>query len=534
MAVSHLFPTKKLNKKLFNRNRVVQEVVSGRWIEEAIVESIKDNNETYIEQKNKAKEIFFEIANDMNFKIIRTYAFILKKFIWRWIFEAIEVRNFSKVQSFAEDDYQIVYVPNHRSHIDYLMMLDAITKNGLMPPVMAAGKNLNFFPAGYFLRKGCAFFVRRSLSGDKFYTAVLKEYISYLMKENVPLSFFPEGGRSRSGKLQPPKLGFFSFVVQSYLRNPAKKVVFIPAYISYDRVIESKSYEKELTGVAKKKESFWGFVSFFKKIRKLQGKAYLNFGEPLILKDFLSDNFPQESVFNDNPEKTLEIIEADNPQWYWKTIELLGNNINTRINESAILNVASVVSFALANTQGQKLKEENLNGFIGKMISIKKLSTSFSNISFSGIKTPDIHKALGKALSLKKTIQNTVHESLQEISVSKKGMSHVIYPLNNIFHLFAMEAFIAKLMSRYNEMDIKSILNYGSNIYPRIKEEFFLPWNQSQIHEILINTLDGMVKEGLLKKHLNNYSSKDIGFNNSSYLEILNVSFNRMFPSFQL
>jgi len=533
VTLSHVFPPKKAGRKLFNRKKVSKEVLQGRWVDEAIAECVEKDNVSVENQKKKAREIFFEIANDMNFKILKTYAFVLRKFIWRWMFEDIEVQNFSKVQSFAEDDYQMIYVPNHRSHIDYFMMLDAIAKNGLMPPVMASGNNLNFFPAGYFLRKGCAFFVRRSFAGDQFYTSILKEYIHHLMKKNVPLSFFPEGGRSRSGKLLPPKLGFFSFVVQSYLRNPNKKVVFVPTYISYDRVLESSSYEKELTGVPKKKESFRGVLSFFKKAKKLQGKAYLNFGEPLVLKEFLNNHFPPKSFFMTDPGKTLEIVEKEKPEWYSKTVDSLGQTINTRINESAILNVSSVVSFALVNTEGQKVKEDYLNTFINKMISIKKLSTSFPNISFSAIKTPDVHKALGKVLSLKKSIQSSVHESLQEISINKKRMSNVIYPLNNIFHLFAMEAFIARLISRYNEMDIKNILSYGARIYPGIKEEFYLPWSQNQIREIITNTLDGMVKEGLLKKHINKYSANDIGSDNYSYLQILSESFDRMFPAFQ-
>ena len=118
-------------------------------------------------------------------------------------------------------------------------------------PFIAAGSNMSFFPMGYIFRKSGAFFLRRSFRGNEIYAEVLAKYMAILLKEGLPLEFFIEGGRSRTGKMVMPKYGLLSMVIQAYQEKYCDNFAAIPVYIGYDRVIEEKSYLNELSGAPK-------------------------------------------------------------------------------------------------------------------------------------------------------------------------------------------------------------------------------------------------------------------------------------------
>ena len=101
-------------------------------------------------------------------------------------------------------------MPCHRSHVDYLLLSYVIYKRGLSIPYVAAGDNLDVPVLGPLLRGAVAFYIRRSFRGNALYTAVLREYMHTLITRNTPIEYFIEGGRSRSGRLLPPKMGMLA------------------------------------------------------------------------------------------------------------------------------------------------------------------------------------------------------------------------------------------------------------------------------------------------------------------------------------
>ena len=130
-----------------------------------------------------------------------------------------------------------------------------------MPPHIAAGVNLNMPVVGRFLRKGGAFFIRRSIRGSALYSAVLSEYVALLVGEGFSLEYFIEGGRSRTGRLLQPKSGMLAMTVRSFLRQPRRPVVFQPVYIGYEKLMEGKSYLDELTAGRNRRETVWAFCA---------------------------------------------------------------------------------------------------------------------------------------------------------------------------------------------------------------------------------------------------------------------------------
>ncbi len=131
-------------------------------------------------------------------------------------------------------------------------------------PHIAAGINLNIPVVGRLLRKGGAFFIRRSFAGNALYTVVFMKYLAAIMARGHSLEYFIEGGRSRTGRLLHPKTGMLSMTVRSFLRDPVRPVVFVPVYFGYERIVEANTYISELSGAPKKKESWWDLLTSFR------------------------------------------------------------------------------------------------------------------------------------------------------------------------------------------------------------------------------------------------------------------------------
>ena len=188
----------------------------------------------------------------------------------------------------ASKDGTLVLLPSHKSHIDYILLTRLFMHANMPVPLVAAGDNLAFFPLGPILRRGGAFFIRRSFRGDRLYGAVVDAYMRRLILDGWPLEFFLEGGRSRTGKLLPPKLGLLSIVVDAVLgardgRSSVKPVYFVPISIGYERVVEERSYVRELTGGEKQKEDVRGLFAAAETALGRYGRLNVQFGELLTL-----------------------------------------------------------------------------------------------------------------------------------------------------------------------------------------------------------------------------------------------------------
>ncbi|WP_394847951.1 1-acyl-sn-glycerol-3-phosphate acyltransferase [Pendulispora brunnea] len=184
----------------------------------------------------------------------------------------------------------VVLLPSHKSHIDYIVLAYVLYTHHLQLPIIAAGENLNFFPVGPILRRAGAFFIRRNFKGDRLYSAVVDAYIRRLIIDGFSLEFFMEGGRSRTGKLLPPKVGLLSLAVDAALGVRPRQIFFCPISIGYERVPEEKSYVHELSGGEKQKEDMRGFLGAFSVLLQRYGRISVQFGEPLSLETVLRED----------------------------------------------------------------------------------------------------------------------------------------------------------------------------------------------------------------------------------------------------
>lgn len=252
------------------------------------IETMAGNDHKKLKQiRKKARECFDEIAADFNITYITVFRIALTWF-WKKMFEGINVdmNSLARVREWASRG-NLIYVPSHKSHIDYLVLNYVLHDYHMHTPRIAAGKNLAFWPVGHIFRKCGAFFIRRSFKNAKLYLEVFNRYIKALLEEGHPIEFYIEGGRSRNGKLVFPKTGFLSILLQAHEQGFCKDLIFVPTSIVYDRILEEKSYLKELDGKAKEAESLRQVIKARHFLKKRYGKIYIKFNEPLSLNEYL-------------------------------------------------------------------------------------------------------------------------------------------------------------------------------------------------------------------------------------------------------
>jgi glycerol-3-phosphate O-acyltransferase len=180
-------------------------------------------------------------------------------------------------------DGSVVLLPSHKSHVDYIVLSFILRQHNIQIPVIAAGDNLSFFPAGPLLRRCGAFFIRRSFRGDRLYTAVVDAYVRRLLRDGFMIEVFLEGGRSRTGKLLPPMLGLLNMVVASALGLESRKVYFQPVSIGYERLMEEGAFARELSGEQKQKEDAAQLLKLPRVLSDRWGRINIQFGEPIEL-----------------------------------------------------------------------------------------------------------------------------------------------------------------------------------------------------------------------------------------------------------
>lgn len=294
----------------------------------------------------KARAIHDEIAAHFDVDVARFLSHLLD-LVWNRIYDGIhfDVADVEKLRVAARRG-PLVLVPSHRSHVDYLVMSQVMLKAGLLPPLVAAGDNLSFFPLGPLFRRGGAYFLRRSFKGDLLYGAVFRAYVRRLFIEGFTQEFFIEGGRSRTGKTLPPKLGLLSMLVDAYLESREEDAIFVPCHIAYERVIEARSYVGELGGSKKKQESAAGLVRSAGVLGGRYGRVYVTFDEPISLAEHLaSRRIARESITDD--ERRL-------------AVHTLGHKIVYGINRCGVVTTTSIVVTALFGLRRKGVDEDVL------------------------------------------------------------------------------------------------------------------------------------------------------------------------------
>ena len=477
--------TAALGPDISHRRTLVRELLGNKDISSAIQDRCEKDNISKLKATKIANDYLKEIVADRSYITIQILQRILTAF-WNKFYSGIDVHSSAKLKPLALT-HELVYVPCHRSHIDYLLLSYVIHNEGLAIPYIAAGKNLNMPVIGPVLRKAGAFFIRRSFKDNALYSIVMFEYLASQISSGMPIEYFIEGGRSRTGRLLQPKPGMLAMTIRSFLKYQQRPIAFVPVYIGYEKMIEGKAYLAELTGDDKKSETLIGSIRSFFSIRGFYGRVTTNFGQTVLLDDILTE---LDSDWRNQPYD-----DSRRPEWLRPAVNQTSQLIMQRINESCDVNSVNLIATALLAAPNQTMDE----GELKQTLSLYK--DLIKNLDYSDLITITGHDPARQIRHAEDLglVKRRKHELGDFIYLDKPHAVLLTYYRNNSLHLFVLPSLIACCFNNAIELERDAIVHYIRIIYPFLKTEFFLPWQPAEIESIIDKTLNHLSTTELIK-----------------------------------
>lgn len=469
---------------LSHRRILVNEIVGSRDVRQAVAREIRTGKVTQVKAEAQARKYAREIAADYSYSAIRLMDALLSR-LWNRLYDGVTVNHVERVKEVAAGS-EVVYVPCHRSHIDYLLLSYVLYYQAFVPPHIAAGINLNLPVVGRILRRCGAFFIRRSFRGNQLYTAVFQKYLSLNIARGFPIEYFVEGTRSRTGRLLRPRSGMLAMTARTYLRDSDRPVVFVPVYFGYERLVEGQTYIGELSGRPKRSESLMGILRSFRALRSQFGKVYVNFGEPIELAALLDEHRPDwREVSYDND---------DRPPWLVPAVSDLADRILTHVNKAAAVTPVSLLALSLLSTPRQAMLESGLVGHLDLLLGLARRAPYSAQITL-----PEMDGSAVVAYCEKMQILGRQPHPLGDIlRLEGKNAVLMTYFRNNLLHLFALPSMIACCFLNNRSMDTDTIVRLGRMVYPYVRAELFLHWSLDEFGAAIARQLAVMVETGLL------------------------------------
>ncbi len=434
-----------------------------------------------------ARRYAVEIAANYSQSFVR-FMSVMLGWLWNRLYDGVDFEHVEKLNEFG-DGAEIIYVPCHRSHMDYLLLSYVIYRKGFAVPHVAAGINLNLPVIGRFLRMGGAFFLRRTFKGDALYATVFAKYLGIMMARGHSLEYFIEGGRSRTGRLLSPRTGMLSMTVRAYLRDPKRPVVFMPVYFGYERIVEGRTYIGELSGQPKEKESVLGLLkAVVSVLRSKLGKVHVNLGQPILLDALLSKRNPDW-------RSALPQDSESRPGWITDAIGDLAARINIEINAAAAVTPINLVAMAILATPRQALPEVDLVRQVELYQSLLRdapYGPLVTMPSDSGAQMIRYAEAMGM-------LERQPHPLGDIMRMNAENAVLATYYRNNILHLFAMPSLLACCFVSNAGMRTADIHRLVWRVYPYIAAELFLRWDEASVGAVADSLLETFARLNLLQ-----------------------------------
>jgi glycerol-3-phosphate O-acyltransferase len=434
-----------------------------------------------------ARKYAVEIAANYSQAFVRFMSALLG-WLWNRLYEGVDFEHVDKMKEIG-DGAEIIYVPCHRSHMDYLLLSYVIYRKGFAVPHVAAGINLNLPVIGRFLRKGGAFFLRRTFKGDALYATVFAKYLGFMMARGHPLEYFIEGGRSRTGRLLSPRTGMLSMTVRAYLRDPQRPVIFMPVYFGYERIVEGRTYIGELSGQPKEKESVPRLIkAIVSVLRSKLGKVHVNLGQPISLDELLLRHNPQwRDAFSTDSE-----LRAG---WIKDAVADLGTHINIEINAAAAVTPINLVAMAILATPRQALPELDLM----RQVSLYQLLLHDAPYGPLVTVTQDSGAQMIRYAEAMGLLERHKHPLGDIMRMNAENAVLATYYRNNILHLFAVPSLIACCFASNASMRTADIHRMVWRVYPYIAAELFLRWDEAAVSAVADSLLAAFARLNLLQ-----------------------------------
>jgi len=431
-----------------------------------LAQRIKDR-ENPKKEEDKALKNLKEIRSEFSTATIKSFLKLLDTTLPK-LYDDI---NFNSINSNVVElmkDNCVVLVPNHQSHADYLAINYTFYKNYEVPLYVAGGVNLNIFPIGSLFRKSGCFFIRRSFASDITYKLTLEAYLYYLLKMGRPIEFFFEGGRSRTGRLLPPRYGLFSMLLEAHQtlqKEHHKPLVFIPVSIVHEYVPEQESLANETKGGKKKKESTRQLLGLFKLFAQQFGSIHVRLG------------------------KSIEVHQQPGDELK-KTTQDLAFNCFREVGRNMMVTPTSLLAMVLLDEpSGALIWQDIVDKAQAIMSYCRKFNVPYTENLSEEKFASSIERAMDLLIGNKKVdFIGREHDGSNFYSLREEGRPEILFFKNTILHHFLVPAIIGDAWISLFSGELNSIKDLKEFfLYQRreLKHEFYLP----TVKEFFYNTL---------------------------------------------
>ncbi|KAI5803686.1 acyltransferase-domain-containing protein [Geopyxis carbonaria] len=430
------------------RNKI-EELAERRTRHESEALGLPQGAETEAKRLERKRELMRQleevadgIAENMickfeNKRFIRGAYFLCSQLLSRTYHQGIhvsssEVAHLRQIATMAAAKKQsLIFLPSHRSHVDYVSLQVICYRLGMVLPFVVAGDNLNFPIVGTFLQNAGAFYIRRSFGGDELYTAAVQSYIDAILQGGFNFECFIEGGRSRTGKLLPPKFGILGFVLDALLSGRVEDAWIVPVSTQYDKVIETEAYVNELLGIPKQKENLWDFLSSSKYLSLKMGRVDIRFHDAWSLRSFITDFTSKQSA--------ASIPTA--PAMRLKLLRSLGYRVLNDINAVSVVMPTSLIGTVLLTLRGRGVSKPELVSRI-TWLAARIRAKGGRVADFGGLTTPEV---VDRGLEVLGDLVGSV-DGLAEETVYAVDRFQLSFYRNMVMHLFVGETIVAASM----------------------------------------------------------------------------------------
>ncbi|MFE5289346.1 glycerol-3-phosphate 1-O-acyltransferase [Nocardia sp. NPDC056611] len=257
--------------------------------------------------------------------------------------------------------YPLVFLPSHRSYVDAFVLGDILARNDFPPNHVVGGANLKFWPIGPIARRTGTVFIRRSFGDDEVYKAVVEEYFAYLLTKRFNLEWYFEGGRTRTGKLRPPRYGLLNYLAAALRSKRIDDVMLVPVSITYERLNEIGAIADEQTGGRKQPEGLAWLARYVRNQQHSAGHVYVRFGTPLSARDRLAAN--GDPLTGHQDPGTEQAVEREQ-----LAVQRLAFEVAVGINEVTPITVNALTTLVLLGVHERALTRPELRNAIAPVL----------------------------------------------------------------------------------------------------------------------------------------------------------------------
>ncbi|XP_032593091.1 glycerol-3-phosphate acyltransferase 1, mitochondrial isoform X2 [Drosophila grimshawi] len=279
-----------------NGHRMLARSISGDQTEEEDAKTGISYQKILHKQEQRAVTILKDMGSTLNNTLLAITSWLLYKLLPCFLSGVVTHKKqieMLKNASQRAPNTPLIFMPLHRSHLDYILVTFILTNNDIRSPLVAAGNNLQIPVFGSLLRGLGAFFIKRKIDPvegkkDVLYRAALHLYLTHALKQGHNVEFFIEGGRTRTGKPCMPKGGILSVIVNAFMDGSIPDALLVPVSVNYERLVDG-NFVREQKGEKKVPESFWKAISgIWKALNSNYGLIRIDFNEPYSIRELVN------------------------------------------------------------------------------------------------------------------------------------------------------------------------------------------------------------------------------------------------------